>query len=354
LPEINFGNNCAASAWLNGPPGLPPKEIKEMRFTIAIATHNRAHELRQTLASLVNVAKEGCEYEILVIANCCTDNTAAIVDEFRPEFGEKLRFVEEEKLGLGPARDRAVRESSSDIVAFLDDDVEVDAGWLKGLTSAFAAGEWAAVGGKTYLIYPTRRPDWLSPQLEGMLSKVDRGPERRTADPDELYGVNLSIRKEWLQKIGGIPLDWGRRGKRLFGGEDTEALRRIHKAGGILLYEPTAVVGHRVDPERLSFRWFWRRAFWGTFGDAWLLGLEVIGTYPLARLLWYLLRDSLGMTKALVREGKSGQNFLVKSIKLAAHLGICFGAAHGFLARLSTRAWKRAVHPHSELGAAKS
>ena len=85
-----------------------------------------------------------------------------------------------------------------EVVAYLDDDVDVDPGWLKNLCAAYADGEVAGVGGRAYLVYPGRRPRWLGESIEGLLTKVELGPRRRPAGVDELYGVNLSFRKDWL------------------------------------------------------------------------------------------------------------------------------------------------------------
>jgi hypothetical protein len=55
----------------------------------------------------------------------------------------------------------------------------------------------------------------------------------------------------------------GRCGKSLSSGEESDLLRRIRAKGGIVVYEPKAVVGHIVHPERLKMRWFLKRIFDG-------------------------------------------------------------------------------------------
>ena len=192
-----------------------------MGISIAIPTYNRADELRLTLASLSRVqAPSDLPYEVIVVANNCTDHTAVVVQEAMPLFDGRLRCVEEPRLGLSHGRNRAITEARHDIVAFLDDDVEVDPNWLRALTAAYAGGDCAAVGGKAYLIYPAARPQWLGDRLEGYLSKVDHGPRQRPAEPDELFGLNVSFRKDWLDRVGWFRTDQGRVGTRLLGGGD--------------------------------------------------------------------------------------------------------------------------------------
>src|SRR5439155_13489614 len=140
-----------------------------------------------------------------------------------------VTYVEEDKPGLNHARNRAVAESRYDVVAFLDDDVDVDPGWLEALSAAHESGNPAAVGGRAFLVYPAERPSWLGVRDEYYLTKVELGTQRRTADAYELAGVNVSFRKEWFDRVGLFRPDLDRVGKCLLSGGETELLERIGK-----------------------------------------------------------------------------------------------------------------------------
>src|SRR5262245_39953584 len=130
-----------------------------MGITITIQTYNRADELRTTLRSLATIDTKGApEHEVLVVDNNSSDHTRAVVEELSPTFGGKLRYVHESRQGLSYARNRAVTEARHEIIAFLDDDVDVDVNWLRNLAAAYEGGDYAAVGGRAYLVYPTARP----------------------------------------------------------------------------------------------------------------------------------------------------------------------------------------------------
>src|SRR5260370_19639456 len=147
-----------------------------MKVSIAIATHNRASELRQTLDTLVRIdCRSVDDHEVLVIGNNCTDDTAEVVGSFRPQFGDRLRYIEEPKQGLSHARNRALAESRFEMIAFLDDDVDVDPNWLHALVDAFREEKCAVVGGRAYLVFPSVRRVWLSDRNVWLLSKVSRG-----------------------------------------------------------------------------------------------------------------------------------------------------------------------------------
>jgi hypothetical protein len=89
--------------------------------SIVIPTCNRAHLLGRALSSALPHA--GPEDEILVIDDGSTDNTEAVVRQFRDP---RVRFVRQVRCGAGAARNRGVREAAGDLIAFLDDDDE----WL--------------------------------------------------------------------------------------------------------------------------------------------------------------------------------------------------------------------------------
>ena len=73
------------------------------------------------------------------------------------------------------------------------------------LCNAYTRTNVIAVGGRAYLIYPVPRPGWLGESIEGLLTKVELGSERRPAGVGELYGVNLSFRKDCSQPDRRLP-----------------------------------------------------------------------------------------------------------------------------------------------------
>ena len=68
--------------------------------------------------------------------------------------------------------------------------------------------------------------------------------------------------------MGGFDVSLGRIGMSLSTGEESDLLLRIREIGGIAVYEPEAVVGHIVPPERLSKKWFLRRRRAGARSNA--------------------------------------------------------------------------------------
>lgn len=299
-----------------------------MNVSIAIPTYNRAGEVEKTLAGLTRLDTAGSpEYEVLVIDNNSSDETAAVVARMMSQFAGRLRYVREERQGLNHARNRAIVEAKYGIVAYLDDDVNVDPQWLKHLSDAFASGDVAAVGGRAYLVFPVPRPRWLGEPIEGLLTRVELGPERRPAQAGEIFGVNLSFRKDWLVRTGGFRPDLDRMGTCLLSGGDDEMVARVAEHGGQILYDPGAVVGHRVPLTRLTRKWFRNRSFWGSVGNARVLPDDQVCGYEFLRATWHLFLFSWRTIKAGLRHGVRSAACFQQLLKLTSRAGLWFGLA---------------------------
>jgi len=95
------------------------------------------------------------------VDNNSTDQTREVVEGFQRRHPNRFRYVFEPRQGLSQARNAGIREARGDVLAFMDDDVAVDATWLQSLTACLHDGTRAGVGGR---ILPEqtfrRRPGW--------------------------------------------------------------------------------------------------------------------------------------------------------------------------------------------------
>jgi len=211
---------------------------------------------------------EGDEWEVVVVDNNSTDQTRQVVEEVQRRHSGRFRYVFESKQGLSHARNAGIREARGDILAFMDDDVTVEATWLQSLTGSLYEGTWAGAGGRIFSEPNFSPPSWL-----GMERKYNMGgPLFAQFDwggkPQELFyaphGTNMAYRKEMFEKYGGFRTDLGRCGSNTMSNADTEFGRRLLAAGERLWYEPAAVVHHPVPEYRLRKEYFLK--WWFDFG----------------------------------------------------------------------------------------
>ncbi|MBN1510691.1 MAG: glycosyltransferase [Phycisphaerae bacterium] len=240
----------------------------EYVISVIVCTYNRADVLARMLGSFV--AQPGLArvpYELIVIDNNSTDHTHRILERFSPAV--RLRTFLETRQGLSHARNRGLKEAGGDVVAFLDDDVLVQADWIERLHDCFAATGADVVGGRATLLYERTPPAWLGPYFRRALSEVDLGPERRCLDSGRrLYGLNLAFRRTALIAAGGFNPALGRTGADLLCGEETAVIRRIVESGGAVVYDPFTVVAHCIDRGRLAWSYFERQSVGAGRSDA--------------------------------------------------------------------------------------
>jgi glycosyltransferase involved in cell wall biosynthesis len=208
-------------------------------------------------------------FEVLVIDNASTDSTPRVVEACAARGKVELRCVREMELGLDAARNRGIRESRGEILAFLDDDARARQDWAEAILDGFSRHPAPILGGRVDLNWEAARPVWFSDVLLRYLIHCDYGPEVvEITSPPWLYGTNVAFRKALFQEIGLFRLDLDRKGDSLMGGGDTEFLKRASARGKTLLYVPTMVVSHLVPAKRLTREFFRERLFYSGYTRA--------------------------------------------------------------------------------------
>ncbi len=234
------------------------------KIAAIICTHNRENYLGPAIDSLLQ--QDCSDYEVLVIDNASTDRTKEIVQERLPNH-PNLKYIYESKLGLSVARNTGAKATNAPILAYLDDDAIASKQWLSVLIDAYEKNEKLAIaGGKVTLIWPSgvTQPQWISPELSGNLGYYDLGSEMVFIEQPNLTprGLNYSIRKTFLEEIGGFDANLGRIGKKLLSNEELYMTELALKNGWQVAYLPNALVEHNVQPERIKPNWHLKRAWW--------------------------------------------------------------------------------------------
>ena len=143
--------------------------------------------------------------------------------------------------GPAAARNTGLRAADSPIVAFVDADCAVTAGWLETLVAHFDDPRVAAVAPR---ISPRLRRPGLLARFQAARSALDMGPRPELvtfgAPLGFLPSAALLVRRS---AVGDSAFD---EGLRL--GEDVDLVWRLVEAGWMVRYEPAAVVTHEMRP----------------------------------------------------------------------------------------------------------
>jgi len=245
-----------------------PQKLAGKAVSVITATHNRYATLRDAIASIELQDCDRALFELVVVDNS-TDSAG------REAFIADLdilchhRYIVEPIPGVSRAVNIGVQAASGEIIAFLDDDARAGPGWIAQVIRTFAEQpEAGVIGGPLIPIWPTARPAWLHPWLEGYLSILDLGPERRPlAEHEWLARTNMAVRRPVLIEAGMFDERIGRIGGLLLSNEELPFCDKVRALGHHVIYEPKLEVHHHVHADRLSEAWIRRRVFWQTISE---------------------------------------------------------------------------------------
>jgi GT2 family glycosyltransferase len=221
--------------------GAPP--AIGLAATVAVCTRERPDDLVVALQAIL--ALQPGPFDILVVDNNpVTSRTQEVVARF-----PNVRYVREDRPGLDAARNRALREATTPLIAFSDDDAAPEPEWLGHLLQPFEDPQVLCTSGLTLAVeLETAAQEWFE-----RYSPFGRGFDRTVFDgirhdPLEVSpigaGANMALRRSVLDHVGEFDeaLDAGTASR---SGGDHEMFGRILAAGYRIVYEPRAVSWHR-------------------------------------------------------------------------------------------------------------
>jgi len=239
-------------------------------ITVAVCTRDRTELLSRCLRSLLTMEPSAfgapVSLEIRVIDNAPT--TGKTRDLACSLTG--VRYAVEPRPGLDFARNRALREAQGDLVAYIDDDVVVDPGWLTGLMEAWIEHPDAAAFTGQVLPYElATNAQIIFEERGGFRRGFDTVRYGQTLDGHPAYpcsagifgtGANMAFQRRILKRLNGFDeaLDTG---PPLPAAGDHDIFYRLIRAGHSIVYKPEFLVfhEHRRELESLT-RQYWN---WG-------------------------------------------------------------------------------------------
>ena len=199
--------------------------------SIVIPTLGRVAYLEVTLDSLASQDADE-PFEVLVVDDAAADATRQACER------RGVRCVgHPERRGANAARNTGLRQTTGELVIFVDDDVDAPPGWLRAYLEGARRHERAdAFGGP------------IRPRLEGNapracgredppITTLDLGGADRECDV--VWSANMAGRRSAFERIGEF--DESLQG----GGEEQEWLERLRASGGRVVYLAGAGLDHR-------------------------------------------------------------------------------------------------------------
>jgi succinoglycan biosynthesis protein ExoM len=258
-----------------------PAPPRHQRVSVCVATFRRPAELGALLQSLGVLAFHKSpppDVEVIVVDNDPAGSARAVCESAGRELAWPLRYVQEVRPGIAPARNRAVSVAGADadFVAFIDDDEVADPSWLDELLAVQAAHDADVVGGPVLPRYAPETPAWVRRSTLFERRRLPTGAGIRHAATNNALvraGLFRELRRAFDERLA------------LTGGEDTHFFLDAALRGYKLVWADEAVTYELVPTSRANARWILGRAYrvgitWSfcerdLSPSAWLLGVRI-------------------------------------------------------------------------------
>ena len=206
--------------------------------TVIVPVKDRRDQMLRCLEAALALDYPG--YDVLVADNCSTDGTDEACRERAAASDVPVEVVRLEG-SLGEIRNRAIKQTDAEIVAFTDSDCLPQPGWLRAGVQRFVDDPaLGVVQGRTLPETSIDGARWPATiQVEGFSGRYE--------------GANLLFRREALIESGGFDEVVGHFW------EDTAAGLALKRAGWGAAFEPGALVFHDVTFP--GYMWHLRRAW---------------------------------------------------------------------------------------------
>ena len=224
-------------------------------ISVIISTKDRQPQITRLLDSIRrSTGLDRICPEIIVGDNGSVDRTWEVLRLISTDYPVPLRLFQIAAPGKCKVLNEAIRMAQGDVLAFLDDDVMVDAGWLSALANFFDQPSCLAAQG-TVRIPPEELKDPEIVRLERRFRTAHRVEHARHAENlVSLNGANMAIRRDVFAKVGDFDVRLGPGASGT--SEDVELAQRIRRSGIKIDYMPDALVYHEFDRARLTESYF--------------------------------------------------------------------------------------------------
>ena len=261
-PALSPISEQAAPSWPETVCGIlikislkPLNDTNKMKISVAICTWNRSRLLKQTLESIAATDRSSLgDWELIVVDNNSTDDTREVANAFSGQL--PIVYETEKEQGHSASRNRAIEMATGELIIWTDNDVIVDANWLRAYqTAAQQYPDSAFFGGLIEPVFESPRPAWLEEtwqKCKAVYAARDLGEKEFEFQPNQFpYGANFAVRAA-VQKRFRFDTSVGRVRGGLVGEDEINLLRRITADGQVGTWVPNAKLQHFIPDDRVT------------------------------------------------------------------------------------------------------
>jgi cellulose synthase/poly-beta-1,6-N-acetylglucosamine synthase-like glycosyltransferase len=225
--------------------------VNPVTISVIIPAYNASPSLAKTLKAL---SKQNCfqPYEVIVVDDGSTDNTAKIVEQFEHE-SPHFFYIYQNNAGPAAARNHGAHRARGEFLVFTDSDCIPHPNWLSKLMEGFGRPQVGVVAGSYGIANPESR---LSRCI--YMEILWRHQHLMPDFPNSFGSYNFCIRREVFEAVGGFNT-----GYRNASGEDNDLSYKVRRAGWKIYFERKALVDHYHTVKVVKYlKEQFRHGFW--------------------------------------------------------------------------------------------
>jgi GT2 family glycosyltransferase len=275
---------------------VPPQA--SLRCSVIVPVYNGATVIVRCLDALARQTLDAAAYEILVVDDGSTDNTAAVVTAWQAAHPhQRLTLLQQANAGPAAARNHGAAEASAPLLLFTDADCAPTPTWVEAMAAPFGDPEVAGAKGAYVTEQRGLIPRFVQAEYEDRYDRMHGQPQ---IDFIDTYSAAYR-RTIFLENSGFDPIFT------TASVEDQEFSFRLAQKGYRLLFAPAAQVSHLHDSD---LRDYFRRKYY-------------IGFWKALMIRWHPER--------MVQDSHTPQVLKVQIVLLAAIFGLTVLALAGFV-----------------------
>ena len=288
-------------------------------ISVCVATCRRPEGLARLLESLLRLDDPGVRWELVVVDNDPDGSAAPVLARYQDRL--PLRSLAEPRRNIAHARNRALEVAAGRWLAFVDDDEEVQPGWLSTHWRHARRGNADGWFGPVVPVLERNATPWLGPRF------YDR-PRHATGTAIGVGSVRTGNAMVRAALFGDRRFDPS---LGLLGGSDSELFGRMLRSGARFAWCDEAIVHEHIPPTRNRLRWLSQRAFRGGFVHT-LLELRrhgrQAGLRVATRALGALLLFGIALPVAVLAGRASAARVWLRGCTQAGHLWALLGGEY--------------------------
>jgi len=205
--------------------------VTPLRVRFVVPVRNDAARLEMCLRSVLANHVESAQVEIVVVDNESTDGSRQVAARLG------ARVIGSAACRVSQLRNAGARDSSADVLVFVDADHEIAPGWLAAAIETLKMGSVGATGGR----YRAPRPGtWVQQAYDKL-----RGQTWGRQDVAWLASGNFAVWRQTFDEVGGFD-------EALEACEDVDVCNRIRANGLRIVRDSRLENTHHGDPRTLG------------------------------------------------------------------------------------------------------